>query len=168
MAFLEFRVDGEKVLSRNLRIIADDVWDMQKELWQIGELVRVSARENIDRWWSETGGKWKPLSQRTQEMRAKGRWYYRNAPSGASASGPILKWTWKMQNAFKSEPESLQVTISNPTLYFKYHQSKERDSGRLPRRLMLELSQTDKMQAMSILAKWLNKKLAWWNYGRQF
>ena len=73
-----------------------------------------------------------------------------------------------MQNAFKSEPESLQVTISNPTPYFKYHQSKERDSAKLPRRLMLELSQTDKVAAMSILAKGLNKKLQGGNYGRQF
>lgn len=48
MAYLEFRVDGEKVLSRNLRILAEGVKDMKQELGDIGQLVRRSAVDNLD------------------------------------------------------------------------------------------------------------------------
>lgn len=62
----------------------------------------------------------------------------------------------------------MQVVIDNPTRYFKYHQSQLRDSAKLPRRLMLELKQTDKVSAMSIIAAGLNKRLKGGNFGRQF
>lgn len=35
MAVLEFQLEGQKVLSRNLRILADGVQDMQKEFKDI-------------------------------------------------------------------------------------------------------------------------------------
>lgn len=83
MYSLEFQIDGEKVLSRNLRLIGETIRDLEPEFRQIGQVVRESAIENIDKQGSEGGGGWKPLSQRTQEMRAKRRGYYRAAPNGA-------------------------------------------------------------------------------------
>lgn len=62
----------------------------------------------------------------------------------------------------------MEVVIDNPTPYFKHHQSQTRTSEKLPRRLMLELKQTDKVKAMSIIAGGLNKKLEGGNFGRQF
>lgn len=85
-------------------------------------------------------------------MRDKRLGYYKNSPKGASATGPVLQWTGRMKAAFRSSPEKMQVTIDNPTPYFKHHQTKDRTSVRLPRRLMLELKTADKTKAMSILA----------------
>jgi phage gpG-like protein len=168
MAYLEFRVDGDKVLSRNLRIIADSVGDMRQELGQIGDLVRTSAVENLESGGSEGGGKWKPLAPKTVRMRAKRQGYYKNAPAGAGPSGPVLQWTGRLKNSFRSTPEALQVTIDNPVPYFKHHQAKERTSEKLPRRLVLELKQADKLKAMNIIAGGLQKKLEGGNFGRQF
>lgn len=101
-------------------------------------------------------------------MREKRQGYYKNSPNGAGPSGPILLWTGRMKNAFRTAPGPMEVVIDNPTPYFKHHQSQTRTSEKLPRRLMLELKQTDKVKAMSIIAGGLNKKLEGGNFGRQF
>jgi hypothetical protein len=59
------------------------------------------------------------------------------------------------------------VTIDNPVPYFGYHQSKIRSWGKLPRRLVLEMKQADKVKIMSIIAGQINKSLEWWNYWKQ-
>lgn len=68
---LEFSIDGDKVLSRNLRITADAIKDMEPAFRQIGQVVRESAVDNITAQGSEGGGAWKPLSQRTVEARSR-------------------------------------------------------------------------------------------------
>ena len=83
MSNLTFIVDGEKVLSRNLRIISDGVKNMTNEFKSIGELVKRSAEKNIESGGSESGGKWKPLSPKTVRMRQKRQGYYKAAPNGA-------------------------------------------------------------------------------------
>ena len=50
------------------------------------------------------------------------------------------------------------VEVDNPVEYFKYHQAKER-SGKLPRRLILEIKQRSKLQIMNIIAAGLQKNL---------
>jgi len=85
-------------------------------------------------------------------MRARRSGYYRQASKGASASGPALKWTGRMQGAFRADTTADTITISNPTPYFRFHQAKIRQSAKLPRRLTLELSNADKSKVMSILA----------------
>ncbi len=47
MALLTFTVEGDKVLSRNLRIVADSITDFRKEFGRIGQLVKASALENL-------------------------------------------------------------------------------------------------------------------------
>lgn len=168
MAFLEFRIDGEKTLSRNLRILADGVGDMGEEFKKIGDLVRSSAVDNLEAGGSEGGGQWKPLAPKTVRMRQKRQGYYKNPPQGAGPTGPVLQWTGRMKKAFRSDTGKMQVVIDNPTPYFKHHQEKDRPSSRLPRRLMLELKQADKVNALSIIAGGLNKKLEGGNFGRQF
>lgn len=80
---LEFHIDGDKVLSRNLRVTGEKIQDMRSEMAQIGQVVRESAIDNIDDQGSEGGGQWKPLSQRTIKARSERRGYYRNSPNGA-------------------------------------------------------------------------------------
>lgn len=45
---LEFQIDGDKVLSRNIRVAGDKIRDMRVEMAQIGQVVRESAIDNID------------------------------------------------------------------------------------------------------------------------
>jgi hypothetical protein len=104
MAMLEFIVDGQKVISRNLRVLADGIGNMTKEFKQIGELVRSSALDNLESQGSEGGGGWKPLAPKTQRMREKRLGYYKNAPgAGAGKSGPILQWTGRLKAGFRSQ-----------------------------------------------------------------
>lgn len=80
---LEFQIDGDKVLSRNIRVAGDKIRDMRVEMAQIGQVVRESAIDNIDNQGSEGGGAWKPLSARTVKARSERRGNYRQASNGA-------------------------------------------------------------------------------------
>jgi len=159
MARLEFELEGQKVLSRNLRILADGVKDMQTEFRQIGDLIEGSAKKNFENQGSEGGGKWRPLSAATVKARQKRTGHYKKAPSGAGANGPILTWTGNLKNSFIKKPGKLEVAVGNTADYYKYHQSKNRKGGKLPRRLILELKQNDKRDITAVLAKGLNKKI---------
>lgn len=165
MAVLEFQIEGQKVLSRNLRILADGVQDMKNEFKNIWNLIEGSAKSNFESEGSEGGGKWKSLSAATIKARQKRSWYYKKSPSGASATWPILQWTGTLKNSFEKTPGKMEVTVGNKAPYYKYHQQKNR-SGKLPRRLILELKQNDKRDIVAIIWKWLNKKIK--NFWRQF
>jgi len=165
MAVLEFQLEGQKVLSRNLRILADGVQDMQKEFKEIWKTIESSAVSNFDTEGSEGGGKWKSLSPSTVKARQKKTWYYKKASNGANATWPILQWTWNLKRSFTQDPGKMQVVVWNKAPYFKYHQQKNR-KGKLPRRLILELKQRDKLNIVSIIGKGLNKKIK--NFGKQF
>lgn len=82
---LEFQIDGDKVLSRNLRLTGEAIADMSPEMAKIGQVVRESAIDNVDAQGSEGGGKWQPLSQRTQNMRRRRQGYYARAGSGGAS-----------------------------------------------------------------------------------
>lgn len=84
MALLTFELDGQKVLSRNLRILADGIQDMQPEFKEIGDMIEKSAQANFTNEGSESGGKWKNLSPATVKARQKRQGYYKNSPSGAN------------------------------------------------------------------------------------
>jgi len=45
---IEFQLDGDKVLSRNIRLLANNITDMQSEFNQVGKLVVDKAKKNID------------------------------------------------------------------------------------------------------------------------
>lgn len=166
MYALEFQIDGEKALSRVLRITGEAISDMKPAMAQIGQVVRESAIDNIESQGSEGGGKWKPLSQRTVEMRRRGQGYYARSGVGGP-TGPILVWTGRLKDGFRSTPEDKAVTIDNPVPYFKHHQAKER-SGKLPRRLVLEMKAADKTKAMNIIAARIQDALEGGISGRQF
>lgn len=151
---LEFSIDGNKDISRNLRIAAEKMGSMKPAMYDIGNLVRAGALQNISQQGSESGGKWKPLSQRTLEMRRRRRGYYRNAGSGSQ----VLVWSGALRDGFRVKADSDSVVIDNPVPYFKYHQAQNR-AGKLPRRLSLELKATNKKEAMEIVAREINKNL---------
>lgn len=51
---LQFQIDGDKVLSRNLRILADGVTNFTSEFRKIGDVLEKSGSQNIDSGGSET------------------------------------------------------------------------------------------------------------------
>lgn len=73
MARLEFLIEGEKVLSRNLRVLADGIKDMKDDFQKIGDLIEATAKENFENQGSETGSSWKKLAPSTIESRTKRR-----------------------------------------------------------------------------------------------
>ena len=94
--------------------------------------------------------------------------YYRQSPEGAGPTGPVLLWTGRLKGGFRYAEGKDVVVIDNPVPYFKHHQAKERGSPNLPRRLVLELKQADKVAALNVIAKGLDDRMAGGNFGRQF
>lgn len=53
MAKLDFYIEGQKSLSRNLRLLADGVTDMKVAFVKIGEVIEKSAKSNFEQQGSE-------------------------------------------------------------------------------------------------------------------
>lgn len=166
MAKLTFEIEGQKVISRNFRILADEITEMKPEFEEIGQIMLDGSLDNFETEGSETGGKWKNLAPATIMARKKRLWYYKNAPSWASASGPILQWTGNLKNSLFKESGDLYALVWNAAPYFKYHQTKNRGSWNLPRRLILEIRETNKLKIQNTIAKGINKRV--WNFWKRF
>ena len=79
MARLTFEIEGVKVLSRNLRVLADDVVSMKPEFEEIGKIIVEGAQKNFENQGTEEG-KWQSLSSSTLEARRKRSGHYKNPP----------------------------------------------------------------------------------------
>lgn len=53
MAKLDFYIEGQKALSRNLRILADGVTDMKVAFSSIGKIIEKSSKSNFEQQGSE-------------------------------------------------------------------------------------------------------------------
>ena len=71
MAILSFEIEGQKVISRNFRILADEIKAMKPEFEEVGQIMLDGSLENFETEGSETGGKWKPLAPATIMARKK-------------------------------------------------------------------------------------------------
>ena len=165
MALLNFEIEGQKVLSRNFRILADEVKTMKPEFRNIGAAIIEESQKHFNNGWIE-GSKWKKLSPATVKARKNRFWHYKKKPAGAGARGPILVWTWKLKKGFEKQTGNLHVVVSNKVPYFKYHQTKNRKSNKLPRRVILFLNQGLKLRISNIIAKGINKRV--WNFKKQY
>ncbi len=70
-----------------------------------------------------------------------------------------------MRNSFVKEVAKDSVMVTNKDPKFAFHQSTLRGNRRLPRRLILELKQADKVAAVSEIGKEINRQIG--NFGRQ-
>lgn len=70
-----------------------------------------------------------------------------------------------MRRSFLSDVKDDSVMVTNTDKKFAFHQSTTRGNPRLPRRLILELKQADKLSAVSEIGKEINKQIG--NFGRQ-
>lgn len=80
MAVLSFEIEGDKVLSRNFRVLADEIVELAPEFEEVGDAIIDGAKQNFEDQGTETG-KWKSLSPFTLQARNARTGYYKNPPS---------------------------------------------------------------------------------------
>jgi phage gpG-like protein len=74
------------------------------------------------------------------------------------ATTPLIR-TGDMQNSFRFDADNNSVTISNPTPYFKYHQSSAARKSNLPRRQMMGINNPVKSIVRQIIDADIKAKL---------
>lgn len=120
MAFrLQMSLEGETQLDRVLGISVEGVRDFRDPLEKSKTIILDRVEQNFNQRGAMFGG-WKP---RTKDY----PW-------------PLLEKTGKMRRGFKGVVSSNELTVSNPTDYFKYHQS-NKDRRKIPRRIMLKIDE---------------------------
>lgn len=160
MVQLTFKVQGHTQLSRNLRVFAED---LSKLGGFFGEALDIIASRSDSLFAAEgrnveKANSWAPLAPSTIKARER-RWgYYRRSPS----SPGVLRWTGNLQ-----ENRARHVTDRGGRLTFRapyaiYHQE---GGGHLPRRVVVDLSNSTNMEIIKALQKKIHKDLG--IFGRQ-
>lgn len=62
---IDMDMEGERVLSRNLRVMADNISDYSPVMEHIGEDIKASTLSNFDTESSEREGRWADLKPET-------------------------------------------------------------------------------------------------------
>lgn len=119
MIQLKVTLEGDKLLARDLMVVADGMKNWKPALEKVNREVLKSFDMNFD---SEGG------------LFQQGGWPARKK----AYPWPILEKTGRMRMAFVSSVSETEAVFSNPTPYFKYHQS-NKPRTRLPRRIMMAL-----------------------------
>lgn len=96
MAQLKFSVSGHVQLSRNLRVLADDIGDLKSFNQDAVNIVQERSNEIFKNQGKdiEKGAKWKPLSPTTEKMRRDRVGHYKKAPNKPG----INRWTGRLQS----------------------------------------------------------------------
>ena len=141
---IDMDMEGERVLSRNLRVMADNISDYSPVMEHIGEDIKASTLSNFDTESSEREGRWADLKPET--IRQKRRQWY---------TGWKLVRTGKMKRGFEYEHDSLSVRIKNDVEYFRFHQ---RGTPHLPRRMMMELKKQDRQEIIRRIQNYIYKQ----------
>jgi len=139
-------VDAKKLEAR-INTIISDLKDSKKLLDKIGDELLEEYSEHVFEKQGTPTSKWAGMSAKTLRARASGWGYYAQSPV---TSGKALVWTGRLKNGFKKVATAKQVTISNTTPYFKYHQG---GGGKLPKRPMLHLDPPIQKKITDIVEK---------------
>lgn len=99
----------------------------------LGNMLMEEYGENVFAKKGTPSNKWKGLDAKTLRARASGWGYYGKTSGGGSEP---LVWSGRLKKGFKKVSTTKQVTVTNTTPYFKYHQQ---GGGKLPARPMLHL-----------------------------
>ena len=143
---ISWTIEGEKQLSRTLQGLSTSVKDFRKPLTQsANRLISVFSRDVFDSEGGAIAEKWARLSPHTVAQKAR---------LGYGSKG-ILERTGKMRRSFDSVVESTQAVIGNTAEYFKYHQSNQARSGRLPRRVMMKLAENQKQMVVKFFQDYI-------------
>lgn len=145
---LNFSIEGEKSLSRRLRIAAKGMKDFKKPFVQTGRYLKEFIKDDV----FETRGRvisetWKPLNKKYAI------WKSRHYPGKG-----ILEATGKMKSGFKYKAGKQEVVVGNITNYFRYHQS-NKPRTKMPRRVMLKLNESNKQRIVKFFHEDIRTKL---------
>lgn len=148
MLNLSFEVEGVKEMSRSIGQIADQVSDWTDAFKIVDSYMHdVFANDVFSTEGAIIGSPWDPLKPRTLQEKAR-----KGYPKD------ILVRTGKMKNAFQNNYGKDFAQMSNPTPYFKYHQSRTRGSRNLPRRAMLAFGDQQKVNIQKIFHTFFYQK----------
>lgn len=150
MAFqLEWFIEGEKQLSRVISDIKTDTKQLGPAFKKSGEhLRRTFERDVFKTRGAEIGERWAPLSPVTIARKS-----LKGYPST-----PLIA-TGRMKRSFRSYARTDMAAVYNTADYFKYHQSNQPRSSRLPRRVMMKLGINQREDVVKIFHTHIYKTL---------
>lgn len=135
MVRIAFDVDGERQLSRNLRVAVRRLKDMQ-EFHKDAVGVMIERKDELFKNQGRTiakNPKRKRLSPRTRKARNRRRGYYAQNPT---TNPGILRWTGRLQNDIEERRNNNFGLMKFNAPYAPYHQKGGR---RLPKRVLMDL-----------------------------
>lgn len=136
---LSWSIEGEKQISRNLLIIADQVKDWTPAFKESADLLkRTFSGPVFDTEGAAIQEHWSPLSK---------AYAYRKAQKYPGKG--ILERTGAMRNGFMTLWRPDMAMVWNKVEYFKYHQS-NKPRHKLPRRVMMKLGQMQRTQVVKV------------------
>ena len=139
MVEIKWTIEGEKQLSRRLTKLGKNVEDFRPEFKKSTRFLKgFFGGEVFSTKGGAIGERWKPRKQ--------------------SYSWSILERSGKMRKSFRDRVEKLSAEVYNAMDYFKYHQSRM-PRRRLPRRVMMKLTDQVKNKIVSIFHEGLWKRV---------
>ena len=145
---LSFSIEGDKALSRRLRIFSKVTKDFRKPFDKTGKYLRDFIKGDV----FETRGRvigetWKPLNKKYAS------WKSQHYPGKG-----ILEATGKMKSGFKYRAGKQEVVVGSIVDYFKFHQS-NKPRKKMPRRIMMKLDETRKQKIVKYFHEDIRSKL---------
>ena len=145
---LNFDIEGDKAISRRLRIAGAGFKDFRKPFNKTGKYLRDFIKGDVFETRGRTIGEtWKPLNKKYAS------WKSQHYPGKG-----ILEATGKMKSGFKYKAGRQEVVIGNIVDYFRYHQS-NKSRSKLPRRVMLKLNEDNKQRIVKLFHEDIRTKL---------
>lgn len=151
---IQFSVNGDVQLSRNLRVLVTQLSRMSEFYSEAIDIVadksdRIfkTAGTNVEK--SPT---WKTLAPSTLRAREKRWWYYKNSPRNPWT----LRWTWNLQEnrTINVTNDRWSFTFNAP--YANYHQEGWK---RLPKRAILDIDNTTGAEIVRSMQKKINRDI---------
>lgn len=146
--YLQFSIEGEKQLSRNLTTLDANLKNWKNEFSDVGRYLKnFFSGEVFESRGAVIGEGWKALNP------AYAAWKAKHFPGRG-----ILERTGKMRKSFQAESGNDYTRVFNNTDYFKYHQSRM-PRAVLPRRVMMKLDEKRKQTIIQIFRQGLQTQI---------
>ena len=157
---LTIDVQGQRQLSRNLRLFADELENLGEFYKDAIDIVKARSDSLFAQKWSnvEKWPKRKPHAASTTNAREHRRGYYKNTPNKPS----LLRWTGRLQDDTTTTINNRYWSFEYNAPYAVYHQEW---SGKLPKRPIIDLSNATNTEITRALQKKVQKDI--WIFGLQ-
>lgn len=156
MVHIQFDIDGDIELSRNLGVFVTQLKDMTPFYEDATDLIAKKSHslfrqkgQNV-----EKGAKWKPLAPSTKKAREK-RWgYYKQPPNSPS----LMRWTGNLEGSIYRKISQKQGEVGYNADYAIHHQKPEKD-GKPPTRKLIDLDNATNAEIVRSMQKTINNKI---------